>query len=261
MVLSLVHGLAILDLYVEPSQVMGIGEMAHALGLHRSSTSRLAATLSARGYLERDSPAGHYRLGPRVLELGMLVSRGLDIRTVAVEALRPIVDKVGETAHIGALDGREAVTIAVVDGWHPVRLHASVGKRSPAHCSSLGKALLLGLDNEHLRSLYPSAESFVTPTSRSIHSLADLQQELAMTRARGYSLDNEELEPGLRCVGVPIFDRFGSIVLAISISGPVSRFIDDVLAPLAIQLQEVAGAISRRIALSDPTRPTSALGS
>lgn len=258
MVLSLVHGLAILDLYVEPSQVIGIGEMAHALGLHRSTTSRLAATLSARGFLERADSTGHYRLGSRVLELGVLVSRGLDVRAVAVEALRPVVDKTGETAHIGALDGREAITIAVVDGWHHVRLHASVGKRSPAHCSSLGKALLLGLDEEQLRSLYPTAESFVTPTSRSIRSVADLQQELATTRARGYSLDDEELEPGLRCVGAPVFDRFGSIVLAISVSGPALRMTDEALAPLASQLQEVAGAISRRIALSDPTRPMSA---
>jgi DNA-binding IclR family transcriptional regulator len=259
MVLSVAHGLAILDLYLEPAQVIGIGEMALALGVHRSTTSRLAATLSARGYLEPAGSAGHYRLGSRVLELGALASRGLDVRAVAVEALRPIVDQVGETAHIGALDGREAITIAVVDGWHSVRLHAIVGKRSPAHCSSLGKALLLGLDDKQIRSLYPSPESFVAPTSRSIRSLEDLQQELARTQARGYSLDDEELETGLRCVGAPIFDRFGSVVLAISVSGPASRFTDDAIAPLAVQLQEVAGAISRRIALSNPTRSASAL--
>ena len=246
-VASLAHGLSILSLYCEGAQVIGIGEMAQRLGLHRSTTSRLAATLCASAYLERADTAGRYRLGPRVLELGVLASQGRNLRAIAVEELSGLVERYGETAHLGMLDGREARMVAVVDGWHSVRHHSAIGKLSPAHCSSLGKALLVGLSPETLRELYPDEGALVRPTEKSIHSFQELEHELALTRERGYSLDDEELELGLRCVGAPVIDAFGTLVAAVSVSGPSARVHGRVVDELAREVRAAAERISRRI--------------
>lgn len=246
LVQSLVHGLQILDLFSDTRSVLGIGEMARELGVHRSTTSRLAATLASCGYLARTAEPGRYRLGARLLKLGELATSELDLQSIALEELGALVERVGETAHVGVLEGREVMSILVIDGWHPLRLHGQVGKRSPAHCSSLGKALLSRLDGEDLADLFGGAK-FEPCTPNSVRTMGALRAELAKTRQRGYSLDDEELEVGLRCVGAPVFDRSGAAAAAISMSGPVSRMQGKMLAQLAKDVPAVAARISERL--------------
>lgn len=264
LVQSLAHGLTILSLFSDAKPVVGVGEMAKSIGLHRSSASRLAATLSAHGFLTPTSDQGRYRLGRQLIQLGELATHELDLRNVAAEALRALAEDLGDTAHLGVLEGHEAMTIALVDGWHSVRLHSAVGKRAPAHCSSIGKALLAGLDDESLFALYRSQEQDLERrTANTIGSLAELLPELAHSRSRGYTLDNEELELGLRCVGAPVFDRTGSLVAAISVSGPAARFQGEVLRKAKRSVRCVAFAISVRLGCAPPSahwadRPSSA---
>lgn len=134
---------------------IGIGEMAQQLGLHRSTTSRLAATLAVAGYLEPAGEPGRYRLSGRLAALGELAAAAGDVRRAALPYLQGLVRELGETGHLGVLEGTEAVTIEVVDGWQTVRMHSWVGKRSPAHCSSMGKALLAGLSPADFAAHYP----------------------------------------------------------------------------------------------------------
>jgi DNA-binding IclR family transcriptional regulator len=254
LVQSLAHGLTILSLFSDAKPVVGVGEMARSLGVHRSSASRLAATLSTHGYLTPTSDQGRYRLGRQLVQLGELATHELDLRNVATEALSALVDDLGDTAHLGVLEGSEAMTIALVDGWHSVRLHSAVGKRAPAHCSSIGKALLAGLDDERLSALYRGQEQGLERrTANTIGSLTELRRELVRSRSRGYTLDNEELELGLRCVGAPVFDRTGSLVAAISVSGPVTRFQGEVLRKAKRSVRYVAFAISVRLGCAPPS--------
>ncbi len=247
-VVSLVHGLKILDMFSEADSVIGIGEMAKTLDVHRSSASRLAATLAALGYLARAGPPGRYRLGARLLQLGELAAHELDFRSVTIEELRGLVDGVGETAHAGELEGAEVISIIVVDGWHSLRMHGRVGKRAPAHCSSLGKALLSCLSDEELSALFGSMRELETRTANSVKTLHALRAELSKTRLRGYSLDDEELEEGLRCVGAPILDRFGKAVASISVSGPIARMKGTTLEQLKVDVPLVAQRIAERLA-------------
>jgi hypothetical protein len=144
-VTALLHGLAVLDLFGRDRTVVGVVDIAKNLGVHRSTASRLAATLASAGYLETAGEPGRYRLAPKLATLGELAAVGTDLRRAADGPLRDLVAQLGETAHLGVLEGTEAVTIDVVDGWQTVRMHSWVGKRSPAHCSSIGKALLAEL--------------------------------------------------------------------------------------------------------------------
>ncbi len=243
---SLLHGLEILEMFDRDRDVIGIGEMARHLGLHRSTASRLAATLASAGYLEPVGEPGRYRLAGKLVVLGELASPGGDVRGVALPFLTGLVDQLGETGHLAVLEGDEAVTVEVVDGWHSVRMHSWVGKRSPAHCSSMGKALLADLGPDDVDALYPGSALEV----RTAHTIADpgrLKQYLAVVRSCGYAVDWQELEVHLCCVAAPVFDRSGRAVASISVSGPDSRIHEASVTSIAPAVRRAAWQISERL--------------
>jgi len=243
---SLQHGLQILDMFERERPEIGIGEMAEQLGLHRSTTSRLAATLAAAGYLQPAGEPGRYRLSGRLTALGELAAAGADVRRTALPYLESLVQELGETGHLGVLEGTEAVTIGVVDGWQTVRMHSWVGKRSPAHCSSMGKALLAGLSAADFAARY-RGRRLEARTERTITDTRELAAHLAQVRSHGYAVDRQELEPHLCCVAGPVFDRTGAVVASIGVSGPDSRIDDTAIPAIAAAVCQTADQISDRL--------------
>jgi DNA-binding IclR family transcriptional regulator len=243
---SLLHGLAILDMFERDRPVISLAEIAEKLGVHRSSASRLAATLAAAGYLQPAGEKGKYRLAGKLAALGALAAADTELRRAALPDLRDLVEQHGETGHLAILDGAEAVTIEVVDGWHTVRMHSWVGKRSPAHCSSMGKSLLAGVSPDQLAAIYPE-QSLEVRTSASISRRGDLERRLAEIRAKGYAEDLEELEAGLCCVAAPVFGRAGDVIAGISVSGPVSRINETTIPAIARDVRQTAWQISQRL--------------
>ena len=169
-----------------------------------------------------------------------------DVRRTALPYLQELVRELGETGHLGVLDGTDAVTIEVVDGWQTVRMHSWVGKRSPAHCSSMGKALLAGLSPADFAARYPG-HPLEPRTDRTITDPDVLRSQLAEVRARGYAVDQEELEPHLCCVAGPVFDRTGTVVASISVSGPDSRIGEASIPTIAAAVRRAAAQISARL--------------
>jgi len=243
---SLLHGLQILDMFERERPEIGIGEMAEQLGLHRSTTSRLAATLATAGYLQPAGEPGRYRLSGRLAALGELAVAEADVRRTALPYLRDLVQELGETGHLAVLEGTEAVTIGVVDGWQTVRMHSWVGKRSPAHCSSMGKALLAGLSPGEFAARYPGRR-LEARTDQTITAVGELARHLAAVRRSGHAVDRQELEPHLCCVAGPVFDRTGAVVASISVSGPDSRIDDASIPAIAAAVRRTAGQISARL--------------
>lgn len=246
-VAALLRGLAILDAFSETQRTLGVVELSRRLGVHKSTVSRLAATLEAAGYLERLSQSGKYQLGWRATRLGCLAIATLDLRHLARPALEALVRACGQTAHLGVLDGTEVVTTDFVEGTSTVRMHAAIGKRSPAYCSALGKALLATLPEEEVAALFENGATLQARTPNTLVTLERLFADLRATRARGYAFDNEELEPGLCCVGASIFDATGRAVAAVSISGPAMRVNAQSLPALAAQVKATVADISRRL--------------
>jgi DNA-binding IclR family transcriptional regulator len=244
---ALLHGLAVLDMFSRDRQVVGIAEVSRQLGVHRSTASRLAATLATAGYLEPAGEQGRYRLAAKLSLLGELAAAGDELRQAALPPLRDLVSNLGETGHLGILDGTEAVTVAVVDGWQTVRMHSWVGKRSPAHCSSMGKALLAGLGPAEFAARYPDP---VLPakTANTIARRDELEKCLEEARERGYATDREELEPHLCCVAAPVFGRDGAVIASVSVSGPASRLSDAAaMAAVAVDVRAAARQASTRL--------------
>jgi len=247
MVGALLHGLAVLDLFSRERPVIGIAEVSRQLGVHRSTASRLAATLAAAGYLEPAGELGRYRLAAKLSLLGEIAAAGNELREAALPPLRDLVARLGETGHLGVLDGPEAVTVAVVDGWQTVRMHSWVGKRSPAYCSSMGKSLLAALSRDEVIARFPDPV-LSARTPNTITSRDELIRCLEEARDHGYAVDREELEPHLCCVAAPVHGRDGMVVASVSVSGPASRLLDDAaIETLAVAVQATARQVSTRL--------------
>jgi DNA-binding IclR family transcriptional regulator len=125
-------------------------------------------------------------------------------------------------------------------------MHSWVGKRSPAHCSSMGKALLAGLPAAEIDARYPQAR-LEARTDRTITDTGELKRHLAQVRERGYAVDRQELEPHLCCVAGPVFDRTGTVVASISVSGPDSRIDEASIPAIAEVVRHAAWQISARL--------------
>lgn len=219
---SLQNGLDVFEMFDRTRTIVTVGEIAKHLGVHKSSASRIAATLVASGYLRPARGAPGFQLGGKLVRLGSLATVDTTLVNVSEPVMRDLVESHGETCHVGVLEGSEVVTVALMDGSHALRLHSWVGKRSPAHLSSMGKVLLAGLDEVALERLYPENQLEVR-TPFSIGSVEALKVHLEKVRKQGYALDNEELEIGLRCVAMPIRDYTNRIVASIAITGTASR--------------------------------------
>jgi len=219
---SLLNGLEVFELFTREHSIVTVGEIARHLNVHKSSASRIAATLVAAGYLRPAAATLGFQLGGKLARLGNLALVDTSLVNVSEPVMRDLVEKLGETCHIGTLDGNQAVTIALLDGSYAVRLHSWVGKRSPAHLTSMGKVILSGMSEEEIDRLYPE-ESLETRTAFSIPTKTALKQHLEKVRRQGYSLDNEELEIGLRCVAAPIRDHSNRVVASLTVAGSASR--------------------------------------
>lgn len=223
--------------------------LAQRFGLPRTTVYRLLATLVARGLLRRDPLRRVYCLGMRCFEMARQAYAMPDLAAAAALELRALRDLTGETSYLAALDGREVVSLERCDGAHSERSSSALGQRKPVHCTSQGKAILSVLPDAERDALVRGlALKALTP--RTITDRRRLQAELRVTAARGYAIDDEEIVPGVRCVGAPIVDGHGQVRGALSVAGPAWRLTPERLELLGPEVAEAArrvGAQLRRV--------------
>jgi DNA-binding IclR family transcriptional regulator len=211
------RALEIFELLAAEPNGLTMSEIGGRLGYAPSSTHGLVHTLLTRGYLSLGD-GGRYQLGVRLIQLGLSVSDRLELRSVARARLEQLVERTQDTALlVVASDGELLYVDKVVSDARAVRTDPRMSMNRPLHCSSLGKALLATLDEGTVLELVGEAPL----TAVTEHSLTDPQHlldDLAETRARGYSTDRQEAMPGVWCVGAPIRDHTGRSVAAVSVS-------------------------------------------
>jgi DNA-binding IclR family transcriptional regulator len=236
------RALQLLQAFEAPEQELGVTELAGALGVHKSTASRLAATLAGRGFLERAPGSESFRLGPELGRLGLLAARGgEDLVELARPAMARLAADTGETVNLALLEGDEAVNVAQVDGRHIVGVGSWTGRRTALHCTANGKALLAFVAGA------PRASRLEAFTERTIATSGALERELALVRAAGYAIAVGELEEGLHAVAVPLFDRADRCMAALSVSGPAYRLPPATLAELADRCKGAAAEIESRL--------------
>jgi len=227
----------------ESEAEVGVTELARRLGFHKSTASRLLATLERRGLVEQDSDSGKYRLGLAMVLLGGHAERMLDLRSVALPELESLARSVRETTTLGALEGDSLVTIAWSDrtGMSHRRTSASL----PLHATAPGKVLL---SNQPEREVVRLSENGFTPyTAHTIVRLDQFLDELARVRRRGFATAFGENEPGVNAVAVPVFDHHSSVVAALEVRASGNRIQPSQVPTLIERAREAAATITGRI--------------
>lgn len=201
---------------------VSITALATRTGLHVSTVHRLLSTLLRRGYVRQNAETSRYYAGPKLATLAEGRSRFGDMRVRARPILHAITETTRETANLVVLDDNAAVYIETIPSPQVVRLFTAVGNRVPLHATGAGKCLLAGLPAAKRDALIERLE--LRPyTPRTIVDAAALRRALDEARERGFTIDDEEYDEGVRCVAVPV-PVTGDAVAAISLSAPASRF-------------------------------------
>ena len=239
---SVSHSLKLVDALAAIDQGRGVTELSGELRLAKSTVYRLLQTLVGHSYVVQDPTTGRYHLGLKFLELGALVSNRLSIRMIAQPHLQRLMEATNETVHLGLLEGHEVVYADKIECSQTIRMYSRVGRRSPLHCTALGKALLAYQPATALREHLPAG--LRRHTARTITTRQALRVELQQVREKGYASDNEEFEEGLRCLAAPVRDHAGAVVASVGIAGPAARLDPERMPELVKLVQEAAEAIS-----------------
>lgn len=237
---------AILDVLASRKAGMALAEVSRQASLSKSTALRLLSVLEAHHYVERGGTGDNYFLGSKLIELGLSAISRLDLLQRARPLLDRLVHESGETAHLGVLRDGMVLSLANVESPRTLRTPATVGGRSPAHCTSIGKVILAFRPPAEVAELV-AVRGLKSYTDLTITTLVDFQAELERVRENGYGMDNEEFERGLRCVGAPIRDYSTAVIAAISVTGPAIRMTDERMPVLIDLVVMVAAELSARL--------------
>ncbi|MEJ8279815.1 IclR family transcriptional regulator domain-containing protein [Pseudonocardia spirodelae] len=243
---SLSRGLAVIRSFDAEHPEQTLADVARATGLTRAAARRFLLTLVEEGYVRTDGRL--FALTPRVLELGWSYLSAMGLPEIAAPHLERLVATVRESASVSVLDGDPAggydvVYVARVPTSRIMTVTITIGTRFPAWATSMGRVLLAALPPATLRAHLDALE----PTALTAHTVTTpgaLSAELDRVRADGYCVVDQELEPGLRSVAVPVHDRAGRVVAAANVSTHVSRRdAADLRAEVLPELRACAAAI------------------
>ncbi len=204
--------------------------------------------------LEKHAEKGKYRLGLKLFELGTRAVSQLDLRERARPFLERAVLETGETVHLCVYDDGEVVYVDKVEPGRSVRLASSVGRRNPAYCTAVGKAIMAHLPESQVE-IAVQKHGLRQLTRKTVSTMAELKTELVNVREIGYAIDNEENEEGVCCVGAVVRDFSGDPVAAVSVSGPTFRIDADKIPILAKSITAAAEALSKELGFHAITEP------
>ena len=241
---SLGKALDILICVGESSEGVGVTEISHKLDINKATVSKVLSTLAARRFVRKDAQTRRYRLGYRLVELGMRLIESIDLRATAYPHLKALERTVNEVINLAVCHNGEIIYVDKFEGTKSLRLHSRIGGRASLTCTSVGKVLMAFLpepERRDLREAHPGVER------RTVHSVSTWEEFAAQCeeiRRDGYALDREENVEGIVCVGAPVFDYSRKVVGAVSVSCPTVRCGQSRLMELKDRLLEACTRIS-----------------
>lgn len=198
-------------------------EISEILNFAPSSTLGILQTMLDYGYLMLDE-GKRYSLGGRLVRLGDIAESRFDIGKMAIPHLKYLMNTLKETCFLAVLSGDEIVYIAKERCEQTINTNANIGSRKPVYCTGLGKSFLAFLPRQESREIIDQID-FEKYTNKTVKNKDDLEKQLEQFRKQGYAIDDQEIEEGLWCVAVPIYDGTRKMVAAISVSGPIERML------------------------------------
>lgn len=208
------RALTLLDRLAERREPMSLARLAVDLALPKSSVHGLCSTLVSFGYLQRRDDGG-FLIGPRVMGLAEAFVAGTNVAQEFNAMWSGIGTAPEETVVLSVLSGADAMYVAVRDSARPLGLGFNVGMRLPAHLAGSGKAMLAFHEPAFVRSLLPAG--LARMTRKGPRDIEALLKELALSRRRGYSIDDETVREGVYSFGAPVFDASGGVVAGVAV--------------------------------------------
>lgn len=242
---SLYKALMILNCFTKKAE-LGVTEISDELGLYKSNVFNILDTFKKMDYIEQNEETGKYRLGISVLRLSRALGDSFSITKIALPYMQEIANQTNEKVYLGIPREDEVLYLDATYPSNDIKLMRSLlGETAKMYCTGIGKAMMAYLP-ERLVEEYLSKplEKF---TETTITDAEELRKELAVTKARGYAIDNMEHEFGVKCIGIPIFDKAGNIYAAMSISGPSLRFSSERIEELYRSTKDYIRIIEDRI--------------
>jgi DNA-binding IclR family transcriptional regulator len=238
--------LELLNVFSFKERRLSLSELATRTGIPRATAFRLLSTLEQSGFIAKIG--GEYHLGIKCLVLGNVVAADLDVREKAHPHLVALRDSTRETTHVAVLHRWQVVYLERVPSPQPVGfMQSRAGAILPAYCTALGKTLLAYRPESDIAD-WLAGERLAALTPHTITSKKRLLEELRLTRERGYGLDEQEHEIGVRCVAAPIRNHSGEVIAAISVAGPEYRMPEPMAGSLIVaHICATARAISREL--------------
>lgn len=249
------HAIDVLEALAETPRGMTLSALAQQVELSKAAVHHLLVTLETRRIVVRDLELPRYRLGWALYELGMHVTRSVDLTRIARPFLDELAARTGESALLGIRDGVDVLYLDRGDAPSGFRMVATAGRRSPLYATASGKVLLAFSDDPALFDEVTRA-GLARLTDSTITQVSTLRGELAEVRRRGYSTCWQEREVGLCSLAVPIRDYSGAVVASLAIAGPDSRLNVTTLNQHLAPLRHVGAAIGARLGDGAPSTDT-----
>lgn len=247
MLSSIKKGTALIETLAGGHKEWSVLELAAATGMPPPTVHHFLASFRAAGWVTQDAQSKRYRLGVKLWEIGCSAVGFREVTESARPYLRELMERCGETAHLGMVAPEDPLTVMYidrVDSPQPVRVITEIGSKAPSYSSAMGKAIIA--HNSALQSAVLAASR--SPVTE--HTLVEeraLAEDLAATRARGYSIARGEFIGEMVGIAAPVYDRFGNVTLGIGIWASSTRMTPEYIEGAAVQLRLAALNVSRRM--------------
>lgn len=221
-----------------------ITELHTQLQIPKSTTFVILNTLEKNHLIDK-TPDGKFRLGFGLFRLGMNYYKQMDVRNIARPYLESLVSNTPFTCHLAILENNQPVYIDKVEGDGFVRFATMIGQRLPLHSSGVGKALAMGMSNEEIEKSV--ADRLEPLTDKSHRTLKEVLDDIETARENGYSIEDEQMEEGIRCIGSPIYNTTGKAIASISITALVRDLPASKIHQLGTKVSDTALRISMEL--------------
>lgn len=245
---SLQKALSVLECFTRDNPSLGVSEIARMLDMGKSNVHNILSTLEASGYIRKNHESDKYELGYKLLEFSYAVMRSYPYTSVVLPVLKDLATDLNIIVYFGIPHQQSVLYLFSAYpksyGKH-IPYRSILGETAPFYCTSIGKAMLQTMDEAEVRS--KAGSQFTKFTEHTLSDVDALLADLKKCRERGYAIDEMEHENGVRCVGVPVLNRDGNLIGALSASGPVSVVTEEKTGVISQKLLTASFEIQARI--------------
>ncbi|MDE0588601.1 IclR family transcriptional regulator [Halocynthiibacter sp. C4] len=238
--------LEVLDMVASFERPIRFSELLEASPYPKATLYRLVQTLTNQRMLSYDPESQYYRLGIRLVKLAHVAWASSSIAPVVRPHIDALSRDLGEVVHLAQLDNAQVLYIDKRNAGETIPMYSQAGKVGPAYCTGVGKTMMAFLPKDELDEIV-SQQSFHRFTPKTLADAESLKAELQAIRDRGYGFDDEEHEPEIICVALPLLSSSGRVLGGISVTSTTNKTDLNGLASFVPRMREAARDIQEEV--------------